>query len=419
MKKPPAPAARVTRLDFAEELLAELDLPGGQLRVKRGLGSGLARRAGGGPDSLWSIGDRGPNLKIPLAVDRYGLSALEPFRDVDGAKLLPCPEIGPAISELRVTGDRVELLRSIKIRGRSGRPISGLPPPFGLAEQDEPALGLDAALLPADPSGADTEGLAVAPNGDFWVGDEYGPSLLHVASDGTVLRRIVPAGSEEWFAGADYPIEPGLPAIAARRRLNRGFEGLAISDDGAWLYLVFQSPLAHPDAAAHRRGRDIRIWKLATATGRVVAQFVYPLDPPRSFARDKSAGDIDRSDIKVSELALLGPDRLLLLERGSLTTKLYAVRLDADVATPADQLALETRPTIEQMSVADDMSAVPILTKRLILSTDDHPEIDGDLEGIAILSPRTILLVNDSDFGIEGVETRFWRIELAEDLSAD
>jgi hypothetical protein len=419
MKNPPAPAARVTRLAFDEELLAELALPGGQLRVTRGLGSGLARQAAGDPQSLWSIGDRGPNLKIPLAVDRYGLSALEPFRDVDGAKLLPCPEIGPAISELRVTGDRVELLRSIKIRGQSGRPISGLPPPFGLAEQDEPALGLDAALLPADPSGADTEGLAVAPNGDFWVGDEYGPSLLHIASDGTVLRRIVPAGSEEWFAGADYPIEPGLPAIAARRRLNRGFEGLAISDDGTWLYLVFQSPLAHPDAAAHRRGRHIRIWKLATATARVVAQFVYPLDPPRSFARDKAAGDVDRSDIKVSELAMLGPDHLLLLERGSLTTKLYAVHLDADLATSADQLALETRPTIEQMSVADDMSAVPMLTKRLILSTDDHPEIDGDLEGIAILSPRTILLVNDSDFGIEGVETRFWRIDLAEDLSAD
>lgn len=418
MKNPLVTAARATRLDFADELLAELDLPGGRLRVTRGLGSGLARQPGAAREILWSIGDRGPNLKIPLAVDRYGLTALEAFRDVDGAKLLPCPDIGPAIFELRVTGDRVELIRSIPIRGRSGRPISGLPPPFGLAEQDEPALGLDGSLLPADPSGADTEGLAVAPNGDFWVGDEYGPSLLHIAADGMVLRRIVPEGSEDWFAGADYPIEAALPAIAARRRLNRGFEGLAISDDGAWLYLVFQSPLAHPDAESHRRGRHVRIWKLATATGRVAAQFVYPLDPPRSFRRDKAAGDVDRSDIKVSELALLGDDQLLLLERGSLTTKLYAVRLDAEFETPAEQLELETRPTIEQASVADEMSTLPVLAKRLILSTDDHPEIDGDLEGIAILSPRTILLVNDSDFGIEGVATRFWRIDLTEDLSA-
>jgi len=416
MNKPPA-TVRVQRLDFADELLAELGLPGGRLRVTRGLGSGLARQAGGARDILWSIGDRGPNLKIPLAVDHYGLTALEGFRDVDGAKLLPCPDIGPAISELRVTGDRVELIRSIPIRGHSGHPISGLPPPFGLAEQDEPALGLDGSLLPTDPSGADTEGLAVAPNGDFWVGDEYGPSLLHVAADGMVLRRIVPEGSEDWFAGADYPIEAALPAIAARRRLNRGFEGLAISDDGAWLYLVFQSPLAHPDAEAHRRGRHVRIWKLATETGRVAAQFVYPLDPPRSFRRDTEAGDVDRSDIKLSELALLGADHLMLLERGSLTTKLYAVRLDADLATPADQLDLETRPTIEQMSAADDLSALPVLAKRLILSTDDYPEIDGDLEGIAILSPRTIVLVNDSDFGIEGVETRFWRIDLTQDLS--
>ena len=37
-------------------------------------------------------------------------------------------------------------------------------------------------------------------------------------------------------------------------------------------------------------------------------------------------------------------------------------------------------------------------------------------EGLAVLGPRTLLLVNDNDFGIEGVRTRFWRVELAEDL---
>jgi hypothetical protein len=27
-------------------------------------------------------------------------------------------------------------------------------------------------------------------------------------------------------------------------------------------------------------------------------------------------------------------------------------------------------------------------------------------------SPRTLLLVNDNDFGVEGVETQFWRVML-------
>ena len=49
-------------------------------------------------------------------------------------------------------------------------------------------------------------------------------------------------------------------------------------------------------------------------------------------------------------------------------------------------------------------------------STDDLTELDADLEGMILLSPRTLLLVNDNDFGIEGTRTRFWRIDLAWDF---
>jgi hypothetical protein len=411
------PRLRASRLSYVDERLAELDLPGGRLVVTRGLGSGLAGGGAGDPETLWSVGDRGPNLKVAIAVDRYGVAGLAPLRVIDGAKILPCPDIGPAISELRLSGDHIALVRSLAIRGRSGRPISGLPPLYGASEEIEPAFGIDGTPLPPDPSGADTEGIAVAPDGDFWIGDEYGPSLLQVAPDGTVRRRLVPAGTESWFAGADYPIEATLPAIAQFRRLNRGFEGLALSPDGAWLYLAFQSPLAHPDAAAHRRGRHVRIWKLATATGTVDAQFVYPLDRPKSFRRDGAQGDIDRSDVKLSEMAMLEDDRLILLERGSLTTKLYAVRLDADRAIDPIHLDAATRPTIEQMSADGDLDRhVPILAKRLIVSTDDHPEIDGDMEGVALLTSRSLILVNDNDFGIEGTRTRFWRLDFDGDL---
>lgn len=57
----------------------------------------------------------------------------------------------------------------------------------------------------------------------------------------------------------------------------------------------------------------------------------------------------------------------------------------------------------------------PVLDKRLLFTTDDHPDIDPDLEGMALLDRRT-LLVNDNDFGTEGVATRFWRVELSEPL---
>jgi hypothetical protein len=376
---------RLERLHYADEELAKLELPGGCLRVTRGLGSGLSRNPLDDPGILWSVGDRGPNLKVPQAVDQYGLDQLEPFRNIDGVKILPFPAIGPAISQLRISGDHVELLRTIPIRGRSGQPISGRPPLYGRAEETEPALTIDGTPLPPDPSGADTEGLAVAPDGDFWVADEYGPSLFQVAPDGIVRRRLVPTGTEDWFLGADYPVEDVLPAVATRRRLNRGFEGLAISGDGRWLFAAFQSPLAHPNLGTHLRARHVRIWKINAKTGAVAAQFIYPLDRPKSFRRDADAGDVDRADIKIGEIAMLDGDRLVVLERCSLTSKLYLVNLGANSSTLPPQLDVATRPTIEQMSVDGSLvESIPVLEKRLFLSTDDYPEIDGDLEGVAV-----------------------------------
>ena len=52
------------RLAWRDEPLVEIQVPAGKLRIVRGLGSGLARRASDPPGTFWAIGDRGPNLKV-------------------------------------------------------------------------------------------------------------------------------------------------------------------------------------------------------------------------------------------------------------------------------------------------------------------------------------------------------------------
>jgi len=220
---------------------------------------------------------------------------------------------------------------------------------------------------------------------------------------GMVVQRLLPAASHAQDAVGS------LPAIASKRQLNRGFEALAISDDEQFLFLAFQSPLAHPGEEAHRQARHVRIWQLDAGTGKVVAQYAYPLDAPESFKRDMAAGPFSRSDIKVSELLWVPGDSLLVLERGSATTKIYRCSLRSE---PLDEAHLDvtTRPTLEELSAATSPPNFAALDKELIFSTDDHPEISADLEGMARLSPTEFLLVNDNDFGVEGVETTFWRI---------
>jgi hypothetical protein len=401
----------VTPLHFDDEELVRQTLPKAELRVWRGIGSGLCVDAEG---RVWAVGDRGPNLKVKLAVKRYGVDAVATHAGADGAKVMPCPEIGPAMSELAIDGDRVTIVRTLPLLDRDGRPISGLPVPGGQHMASEPALAIDGAAIPPDPSGVDSEGIAPAPDGGFWIGDEYGPSLLRVGADGAVLARWVPERCGEGFADARYPVEERLPAIAVKRRLNRGFEALATSADGRWLHLAFQSPLSHPDDDTHERACHVRLWRLNARTGAVAAQWAYPLDPPHAFRRDAAKGEVERSDIKVSEIAAIGPDRLLVLERASETTKLYAVDLSPDRALGPEHLDPATRPTLEELSARG--KAPPALDKRLVFDSDAHPEVSPDLEGLAVLGPRTLLLVNDNDFGIEGVRTRFWRVKLAEDL---
>ena len=409
--------AGAERLDYTDEHLVTLDWPKAALRVTRGLGSGLSRALGDTSGHFWAVGDRGPNLKVKLAVERYGLTELEAHRAVKGAKVMPCLDIGPALVELQLDGDRVELVRVVPLLDADGDPLTGLPIPGGISIDVEPAIAANGAVLPPDPGGVDSEGLAVAADGSFYVAEEYGPSLLHVAPDGRVIERWVPRGSAGSFVGARYPIVDCLPAIATKRQLNRGFEALAIARDGKSLHLAFQSPLAHPDEAAHRSARHVRLWTLATEDGRLIAEYLYPLDPPGSFRRDTEKGAFDRSDIKVSELAVGADDILLVLERGSETTKLYFVALSPDCALDAASSAIEARPTLEEQSAAGTLGSTPVLTKRLLVSTDDLAEVGVDLEGMLVLDDRTILLVNDNDFGIEGIATEFWRITLAEPLA--
>jgi hypothetical protein len=396
----------VERLDYKDEDLGSIPLAKRAMPVRSGFGSGLSTRAGEPPGTVWAVGDRGPNLKAKTARELYGVGGLEPFEAGSGAKIMPRLDLGPAIARLRVAGNRVELLDSWRIAGSDWGPISGLPVPEGGHARCEPALDLAGGLIEPDPSGLDTEGIAALADGGFWVGDEYGPSLVRLDGGGRVLRRLVPEGVA--LQGAGYPVEASLPAIAVRRQLNRGFEALALSPDEAWLYLAFQSPLSHPDERAQARARHIRLWRLDAATARVEAQYLYPLDPPESFRRDRAKGEFSRSDIKVSEICAAGEASLLVLERGSETTRIYRVTPDSARALPPEHLDIATRPTVEELSARGE--ALPALAKQLLFDSDETPEVAADLEGMAMLSPTELLLVSDNDFGVAGAVTSFWRL---------
>ena len=410
--------AIVERLGWSDALLAELVLPAGVMRLTCSLTSGLTRARHDPPDVFWGVGDRGPNIKPAAAVERYGLTQLASHMAVDGAKIMPLPGEGPSLARFRIAGSQVVLESHVRLTTPTGLALSGLPPPADPEHESEPALTLSGAPLGCDADGADTEGIAALPDGRFWIAEEYVPSLLLVTRDGVAERRIVPQGSARFLGGSAIPVIEALPALAQSRKLNRGFEALALSPDGALLYVAFQSPLAHPDRLAHEQSDVVRIWALDARSGDLLQEFAYPLDAPELFRRDAGQGAVARRDIKVSELACLDDGSLLVLERATLSTRIHRVWPVTAAALPAIMADPGHRPTLEQLGASGMLQeGLPLLAKQLVLSTDDYPEIGGDLEGMIVLGPDTLLLANDSDYGTEGAETGFWKVTLPEPLT--
>ncbi|KPF70656.1 glycerophosphodiester phosphodiesterase [Bosea sp. AAP35] len=97
-------------------------------------------------------------------------------------------------------------------------------------------------------TGADFDPESIQPiGGKFWIGEEFGPYLMRVDATGkveAVFETMVdgkPARSPDHFA-VTTPAAPNLP-VAFNVRRSKGYEGMAQSPDGRFLYPLLEGPL--------------------------------------------------------------------------------------------------------------------------------------------------------------------------------
>src|SRR5262249_14566309 len=260
-------------------------------------------------------------------------------------------------------------------------------------------------------------GLVRTRAGEFWLAEEYGPSLLHVDGSGRVLQRLMPAGAGR--TGADYPVGTALPAIFGKRKGNRGLEGPALRAGEATRYPVVQSPLLVPDKATGEASRTGRILAVDARSGKPVAEYAHRFEVAAEFDPKTPR----QGELKVSSLAVLDPDTLLLGERTDLVAKVFAADLRSAtnlLGTPWDDPAHV--PSLE--SLADPASAgVRAVQKRLVVDLTALPGIPGKIEGLAVFDDRTLAVANDNDFDVGtidadgnnvgvGTRSRLWVIVL-------
>jgi hypothetical protein len=343
---------------------------GGVTVYGSGYGSAVAFAPNGSRD-LYLLTDRGPNIDFP-----------------NGDKGFPVPDYNPRIVKAHLSGDRLRLDGEVLLRRADGTPLTGLPiGPGACGSTGETAFRLDGTRLPNDPEGIDSEGLVVLGDGTFWVSDEYGPFLVHFDSEGRQLQRLTPCNG-------------GLPPVYAKRRPNRGMEGLTITPDGQWLVGMMQAPLENPASAGVRNvSRLARMLFKNIATG-ATREYAYLLD----------AATLQGN----SEVLALSNTRFLVLERdgnfvfGSPPATLKRIyEVDITGATDISALgALGATPitggkTLEQATVAQLTAAGVVAvskTLRVDLVAAGFPH--DKAEGMALGPGNMLFVTDDDDFGI-------------------
>lgn len=389
--------------------LGALKVPGGKtLEMSVGIGSAAFRASGDPADMFWTLSDRGPNLTPDEALEITGVAGETLCGDggVKGCRIYLAPSYPPSIYRIEVKDDGTfRVLDAVALKTRSGRPVTGLLNPLKTATTENAVDGAG-NKLPQDPNSIDAEGIVRLADGTFWIGEENGPSILHVAADGTIQRRIVPDGTEGEYAGADYPVTGGLPAILAKRFTNRGIESMALSGDGRSLYFMMQSPLANPDGKTYGEAANTRIFQIDRETLKPVAEFVYVMDPMSAWPGEEKK---KQSTVRISELTWIGDGRLLVDERTDKTGRIFGIDLSGAtniLGTRWDDAA--TSPSLEQSKLGD-VGVTPV-KKSLILDSAKVGGLPVKVEGVAVFGDGSLMLINDDDFGITGESTKVVRV---------
>ena len=353
--------------------------PNGTVIYNGGFGSSLAADPHD-PSVFYLLTDRGPNTAGSAA----------------NTIILGKADFTPQIGKFRLLGKKLVLEQTILLKNAAGKLLTGLPNPSGQGSTGETPLDLNGQPLPTDPEGIDTEGLVLAPDGSFWVSDEYGPHLTHFDATGRTIERINPFGTG---TGGRT-----LPKVLARRRPNRGMEGLTLTPDGKTLVGLMQSPLYNPSSAAVAGSTVIRVMTFDIGTG-ATKQYAYVME--------------NASLTGCSEIAAITNTTFLALERdgnygGSPTApatfkRVYKFDLAGatDISDPADAATgkLYNGLTVEQLKDKASLQSAGIVpvSKTLVfdLLTEISPVYPHDkAEGLALLPNNQLAISNDDDFGV-------------------
>ena len=247
----------------------------------------------------------------------------------------------------------------------------------------------------------DPESFVRAPDGTFWIGEEFGPFLVHVAADGRLLEPPVPVpgvrSPQNPFLDLGQRKKPERPTLAA----SRGFEGLAISPDGLRLWALLEGAVTGDEA------QDLRLYAFDLEQGKLLNGFLrVTLELPSQMVNLASLVDSSGArvypdavapppgPVSIGELKAVNERQLLLIERDNLGDGVETPRFKKVFLLDVSRSTRERRVA---KTLLLDLLAIP-----------DPAGVgqDGDffrlpfytIESVHVVDERTLLVASDNNF---------------------
>jgi len=235
----------------------------------------------------------------------------------------------------------------------------------------DPAIKNGRLLTGAD---FDVESIARMDDGTFWVGEEFGPYLLHFDAQGRLLRAPVR------HPVLRAPQNPDNASVGPANLLSsRGFESMTRNGDGSRLYVTTESSIS-----TQSDKRILRIFEFDTKkeiyTGH---DFVYAKD-----SSDPLTGNTNdtTNTFLTGDMTHVDGDRYIIIERD-------------DFQGPATGPNPPRQKKLYLFDLGETDRTTGVLKKRLLvdlLDIADPPDIGGPLPGL----PKGVF-----DFPLQSVES--------------
>jgi hypothetical protein len=249
--------------------------------------------------------------------------------------------------------------------------------PWKLVREDRVLTGAD----------FDVESIVKAADGSYWIGDEFGPYLLHFDRAGRLLSAPVA------LPGVTAPETAARTGTTANLGGSKGFEGLAAAPDGRHLYALLEGTVAGDPAG------QLRLNEFDTRTGAYTGKrLTYQLEAPANAIGDAIA--IDRNRFLIIErdngqgATALFKKIYVAEKRGTVLKKTLLVDLMA-IANPRGLGGFGTTftfpfQTIEDVVVVDDRTIAVLNDNNFPFSSGRSAGVADNNEWIQITLPKSL-----------------------------